>query len=343
MIKKIPTQQLIIGMFVCGNDRSWFHTPFFRSKFLITSEEQIQALQEYCHQVDIDTDKGLDIPNPPQTALSDTEDPATQVYLTSIRNLEATSAIKIDTRPGDINACQKIVLDLLDGLNHYTEALLRLSWQTGKLRDQASKPIDMCIQALATGKHLNFDNDQLLTLGSVTIQHGIAPGLPLANEIGSSSTSGKTPETSSQQALYRQQQFQAIARLTLAFNDLRQERFIDHALGGQMALQQMLNNPAQAFDADLLGYFVDTLELYPLDAVIELNTGEIGLVIELDQQSPRRPTISVLSNARKQLLEKPPTLRLTDASAAQYSVTRMLPPDDPIIELLSLHKAQLNS
>lgn len=62
MIKKIPVNRLAIGMYLCGNDRKWLETPFFRSKFLVKTEHQIAGLREYCKFVFIDTKKGIDVP-----------------------------------------------------------------------------------------------------------------------------------------------------------------------------------------------------------------------------------------------------------------------------------------
>ena len=64
MIKKIPVDRLAIGMYLCGNDRKWLETPFFRSKFLVKTERQITDLREYCKFVFIDTDKGIDVSEP---------------------------------------------------------------------------------------------------------------------------------------------------------------------------------------------------------------------------------------------------------------------------------------
>ena len=61
MIKKIPVNRLSIGMYLCGNDRKWLETPFFRRKFLLKTDHQIAELLQYCKFVLIDTDKGADI------------------------------------------------------------------------------------------------------------------------------------------------------------------------------------------------------------------------------------------------------------------------------------------
>lgn len=56
-------------MYVCGNDRKWLETPFFRTKFLIKTEQQIADLREYCTVVFIDTGKGADVSRPIEPAV----------------------------------------------------------------------------------------------------------------------------------------------------------------------------------------------------------------------------------------------------------------------------------
>ncbi len=65
MLKKIPAQQLRIGMHVhevCG---SWLDHPFWRSSFKVDTDRQLQALlQGKVCEVLIDTAKGLDVEAP---------------------------------------------------------------------------------------------------------------------------------------------------------------------------------------------------------------------------------------------------------------------------------------
>ena len=66
MRKRIPLHQLRVGMYVAGLDCSWFRTPFFKHRFLIHKEEQIERLRRANIQaVDIDPSKGLDVTSLP--------------------------------------------------------------------------------------------------------------------------------------------------------------------------------------------------------------------------------------------------------------------------------------
>ena len=61
-LKRIPIQALKVGMYVAGLDRSWVNTPFFRHRFLIKHESQVQRIrQSGAREITIDTEKGVDV------------------------------------------------------------------------------------------------------------------------------------------------------------------------------------------------------------------------------------------------------------------------------------------
>ncbi len=52
--EKLSTDELCIGMYVVELDRPWTETPFLFQGFLISSDEEIKQLREYCQYVFID-------------------------------------------------------------------------------------------------------------------------------------------------------------------------------------------------------------------------------------------------------------------------------------------------
>ncbi len=77
MLRKIPVQQLRIGMYVhevCG---SWLDHPFWRSSFKVQDPRQLKQLS-VVKEVVIDTSKGLDVdaPDAPAALMDDIEVPA---------------------------------------------------------------------------------------------------------------------------------------------------------------------------------------------------------------------------------------------------------------------------
>jgi HD-GYP domain-containing protein (c-di-GMP phosphodiesterase class II) len=66
MIKKVATGQLKVGMYIHDLSCDWMTHPFFKSRFLISSENEIQKIAEAgIHEVYIDSQKGLDVKDAP--------------------------------------------------------------------------------------------------------------------------------------------------------------------------------------------------------------------------------------------------------------------------------------
>lgn len=60
--KTIPIEELKLGMYIERLDRSWLTTPFFRHRFVLRDEQDINLLKQYgIKQVVIDPTKGLDV------------------------------------------------------------------------------------------------------------------------------------------------------------------------------------------------------------------------------------------------------------------------------------------
>jgi len=66
MIKKISIHQLQPGMFVHDMDCGWMEHPFLTGSFKVRADKDIERMVEYgIHELYIDTDKGLDVPDAP--------------------------------------------------------------------------------------------------------------------------------------------------------------------------------------------------------------------------------------------------------------------------------------
>jgi len=66
MIKKIDVRQLKVGMFVHDLSCHWMDHPFVRNRLMITSDDEIRKIVDAgIHELYIDTEKGLDVPDAP--------------------------------------------------------------------------------------------------------------------------------------------------------------------------------------------------------------------------------------------------------------------------------------
>ncbi|MCG9089974.1 HD-GYP domain-containing protein [Laribacter hongkongensis] len=132
MIKRIRTQDLRIGMFVCDLNCDWLDHPFLRSRFLLRQDSQIASILAHgIQEVDIDTRLGLDCPHAPtrQEEIRRHEQELVQLARNSVavpnrvalaeewetasRIFRETQHIVTDTLSG-VRQGQPLVLDALD-------------------------------------------------------------------------------------------------------------------------------------------------------------------------------------------------------------------------------------
>ncbi|MDO9151951.1 MAG: HD-GYP domain-containing protein [Methylotenera sp.] len=99
----------------------------------------------------------------------------------------------------------------------------------------------------------------------------------------------------------------------------------------QFALEKIHVLRDTKFDGRLIDQLVQFLGMYPVSSLVELNSGEVGVVIQ--QNSVRRllPKVMILLNPDKTKNEYPPTLNLINLpltpSGEPYKIVRGLPPD----------------
>lgn len=99
----------------------------------------------------------------------------------------------------------------------------------------------------------------------------------------------------------------------------------------QLALEEIHAMRDTKFSGALIDQLVQFLGMYPVSSLVELNTGEVGVVIQ--QNSVRRllPRIMILLNPDKTKNEYPPTINLLNSppspTGEPYRIVRGLPPD----------------
>ena len=99
MLKKVPTSQVQIGMFLQSMEGSWLSHPFWKTKFVLGEQSELDALlASGVPAVWIDTERGLDVP-----ALTEHVSPELPVE-TAVDAFEATAfaqtmALELDPAP----------------------------------------------------------------------------------------------------------------------------------------------------------------------------------------------------------------------------------------------------
>ncbi|MEE7624955.1 HD-GYP domain-containing protein [Methylobacter sp. Wu8] len=391
MIKKINVKQLQKGMFICGTDRKWVDIPIFRRKFLINLDKEINILQEYCESVYIDTQKGVDVISrseaktiiePRKDEPSDTSPENNSCKKVYDESQTILTGVLNDVRLGrsiDNPKIRGIVEELTVNIVKDSQAMIGLTRLKDKNDGLARKSVNVCILALAFGKHIGIPKDKMYTLGFGALLHDIGmvmiPNRILLKEQPLTTAERKIMEKHTEYGLtvltqtpgipvdvlkivhshhermdgngypkkLQDKEISLLTRMvTLAsvYEALTRERLYAETLSPTEALRHLYRSVKSGFDAHLVEKFIRMIGIYPLDCVVELNTGEVGVVADTHPQEPLRPVLRIVADTQKQLLPEARLLDLADPATEKIGIIKTLAKDDPMLELIGMHRRQ---
>ena len=199
-IKRIPIDQLTVGMFIAGLDQPWYRTPFLLHKWLVSNPDDIIQLKRHGIQiVTIDTDRGLDVgaaPATPSEAAPPTPDepPVSPEAVTAPQNghnshaaaaavyrqaMEAVERVFSDIEAGQppkIAALKPIVSNLLKQIVEQPEVMM-IQFCLDKMRrfdgTLAAHGMDVCVLTLILGVENGCVESEMEALGLAALLHDI--------------------------------------------------------------------------------------------------------------------------------------------------------------------------
>jgi HD-GYP domain-containing protein (c-di-GMP phosphodiesterase class II) len=104
--------------------------------------------------------------------------------------------------------------------------------------------------------------------------------------------------------------------------------------------QLYLQSNAGAFDGELIERVIHCLGVYPIGSLVELNTGERGIVIATNRTDALRPGVRLISSRRGLDLPHGPVISLAecDSGPAERRIVRALDPGKERVDLMSYLK-----
>ncbi len=225
--RKLPVQELEIGMFVADLDRPWHETPFPIQGFYIRNQQELDQLSRYCRQVFVDVaEKRSSV----QSAASESKASSSRgrterviklpaVQIRSPHHYETTTPLKREIREvqpllgnveealdhvsesisagsiPDLQAVEAVSRSMVDSVARNPDALLWLSRIQSRDDYTYRHSLNIAIWALLLGRNLGLDPDVLhrLSLGALLSHVGKAQ-LPRQLLVSENSLSGKALE-----------------------------------------------------------------------------------------------------------------------------------------------------
>lgn len=124
--------------------------------------------------------------------------------------------------------------------------------------------------------------------------------------------------------------FGAIAAIVDCFEALTTNRPYGNAISSQEALQLLQNWKGRLFEQNLVEQFCQCIGIYPVGTLVELNTGDVGVVIAQNKIRRLKPKVMLILGANRQRYTTPVVLDLLHRPKAfddvAFEIKKALPP-----------------
>lgn len=216
--------------------------------------------------------------------------------------------------------------------------------------------MNVCVLAIALGRHLNLRYDELITLGLCGMLHDIGkmripsdildhPGVYTPEErlIMQSHTSlgykilsenSSIAEIVAEVAHNHHERidgqgfprrlksheispFAKMIAIVDTYDAVTTERSYKPGKTHLEAINILLDSSGTALDGTLVNHFIQCIGVYPSGSIVETHSGEIGMVIEVNQKKKLKPKMVMLLNKDK----KPQRKKVIDLSHPEFDST----------------------
>jgi HD-GYP domain-containing protein (c-di-GMP phosphodiesterase class II) len=347
---KIHVSELQIGMYVSKLDRDWLGTPFLMQGLLIESKEDIDLIAEYAQHVWIDAIKV----QASSTAKTTHRTPSRHTYINKVPtevelgNANAihrearriTKSFLDEVRLGgviDSEVAKSTVKSCVDSIMRSPDALLWMSRMRNEDEYTSEHCLNVCILAIAFGRHLGLSEGELENLGLCGLLHDVGKmriptgvlnkPTPLTpkefNMIKAHPVHGRNLLMSSPgiytgaiDVAYSHHEkvngsgyprkltgqnisrFSKIIGIVDAYDAMTADRCYARAISSADALNNIYKDRGSHFDEELGLEFIKCVGIYPAGTLVELVNGCIAIVLETNVNFKHLPKVIIVHDPK---------------------------------------------
>lgn len=345
--KQVAVEDLQLGMYVVELDRPWLGTPFAFQGFLLTAQEQIDSLKEYCKVVFVDPERERRTPER-NRATGSVRGSVVYTEVTPVekevvvaravyKSCEEAVQQSLETLrlKGEIDSARvtSAVTSMTESIQRNPDAMMLLNTLRKKGTYELGRAMDTSILMITFGRFLQYPRDHLEVLGlagmlldlgktklpdavlqkkgllspeeydvvKAHVMHSVelvrsAGGLPSGIEDiilmhhERQDGSGYPRRLKADQITIEG----AIAALVDSFSALTSARPYAEQASPSNALSLMHKLRGKLFHEALVEQFIQCIGIYPVGSVVELNTGEVGIVIAQNLVRRLQPRVMII-------------------------------------------------
>ena len=333
MKKRIAVGELRFGMYISELDRPWTDTPFMFQGFVLSTEQQLDALKKYCSTVLVDIERSPVAPVEQEIA------PAKIAYASGrALTRDVMSAVRVGRRL-DAQRLKSAVSAMTESVLRNPDALLLFSRLRSKGEYTESHALDVSIYMITFGRFLQLEPGRIEFLGYLGLLQDVGK-LHLPKELLEKrgrlsieefalarlhlnysveilrATPGLPGELARSAALHHERHdgsgypqglrgseigmVGSIAAIVDTFDALTVKRPYADPVSPSAAISMLYKSRGVLYDAQLVEQFIRCIGIFPVGSLVELNTGEVGVVIAQNLTKRLLPRVMVIRDAQRQ-------------------------------------------
>lgn len=403
MEKCIEVEQLQVGMYVVRLDRPWLDTPFPTQGFPVTSKRVIDNIAQYCDEVYINTDEGIDVGAQDDAHERNASVPSRVRTVKEIRNViengqlpklavkyarrssfveeaKVTQIVYKETRavvddiheraknnePIDAEQPKALIQELVTSVIRNPDASSWLSNLKNQDTYTADHSMNVCMISLVFGRHLGLKEEPLNELGLGALLHDIgkirtpsevlnkpgkltdkemnvmryhtimgrdllmkSPGISdtvidIAYSHHERMTGGGYPR-----GIFgdRISLFAKMVAIVDVYDAITSDRVYHKGMSSADALHNIYKWRGKHFDPYLAEQFIQCIGTFPVGSIVELSSGEIGIVVGFEQKRRLLPQVMMVRDAELNLYQpiKYVDLAKLNDAGTKLTVSKTLP------------------
>lgn len=250
----------------------------------------------------------------------------------------------------NVAGAKEIVADMVNSVVRNPDALQWLSNLRKRDEYTAIHSLNVCIFALTFGRYLGFDNDELNELGIGALLHDIGKmrvPLEVLNKEGKLTdeeydtvrehaqhgydillNTKDLPDSTITIAYSHHERkngngyprglknedihlYARVVSIVDIYDAITSDRVYHHGMNTLDALKNMFEWREHDLDSDLVESFIQCLGIYPIGSLVEMSSGEVGIVISVAQGRRLTPMVMLVRDKNKQPMQPPCVIDLT--------------------------------
>jgi len=371
---QVDVKDLKIGMFVSRLDRPWLETNFLLQGFELTNQLDIQAVQQQCDFVFIDTTRQTKVVRYAASSTAYTKDYLDNVQPRERRStfgqeIEQAEAVHQKTsnlvrsfmeevqfgRTINAVAAKEAVANCVDSVLNSPDALMLMTQLRNQDEYTAQHSMNVCIYAIALGRHINLSIEELNNVGMCGMMHDMGkmlvptevlnkPGRLTPEELVIMQSHAKKGwellintrgmyggaidvaylhherlDGEGYPRKFKANQITPFAKLVAIvdmFDALSSDRVYQKGRPHLEAIKVLTESSGNGhLDSALTMKFIECIGIYPAGSIVELASGELAIVLEIHPKAKLKPKIMIMQDENK----KPCKERVVDLSIVSQS------------------------